>query len=159
LKVNLFDADVGAAPPWNPAQIPDQYGWGASGSDRVWGFNRARDTKPTGPTCYPGGTNSGAAECAPCNVVRGRVAEDTDYVATDQDGEVLVHRSVHRTRLRSSGRSSEPVRRLRGTLRWERNWRSRPQNPVSMRKSTWGVSGKRRLARRCPLTGHPMSSA
>lgn len=90
LPVNLFDSDIAAAPPLSPTQIADTYGWGESGSDRVWGLNRARDTNPTGPTCYPGGAGT-ASECAPCNLVRGRVAREIDYLATDQEGEPLVN--------------------------------------------------------------------
>lgn len=90
LMVNLFDEDIAAPPPLNPSQIADDHGWGPSGSDRVWGLNRAPDGNPTGPTCYPPGDKANSPECAPCDVVRGRVAENADYVATDQAAEPLV---------------------------------------------------------------------
>lgn len=90
LTVNLFDADIGWPPPLNPAEIPDTYGWSTGGSDTVWGLNRARDTNGAGPTCYSAGAASGSApECAPCDLVRGRVARPTDYIPADQSGPPL----------------------------------------------------------------------
>jgi hypothetical protein len=87
LTVNLFDTDIGRPPPLNPGELADGFGSPAPDADRVWGLNRARDTTGAGPSCYAAGAANGVApECAPCNLVRGRVAVEIDFIAADQMG-------------------------------------------------------------------------
>jgi hypothetical protein len=94
LKVNLFDTDIGWSPPLDPAHLP----WSADGSagvDQDWGFASGQNAGVGHPDCYTAGTATasdlGTAMCQPCNVVRGRIAAVTDFLAADQLKSTLVH--------------------------------------------------------------------
>jgi hypothetical protein len=93
VNVNLFDTDVGSPPPLNPSLLPLPSA--ASGGDQVWGFANGSVPAAGHPDCYAGGGGTGAdlssPACTPCNLVRGRVAGEPDFIATEQGGAAGVH--------------------------------------------------------------------